>query len=119
MVTRPHTRHTLVPHTHAYTPDSAKRPYADRLRECEEALAKHYAEMDTLLATRGPASDVARVTKAIVGEVKCEAGIARELAADPAYADRAAGFNNVCTLLLCCCCGSSSTHVTVLFVDKQ
>jgi hypothetical protein len=93
--------------------DIAKRPYADRLRECEEALARHYAEMDTLLATRGPPGEVARVTKAIVGEVKCEAGIARELAADPAYADRAAGFADVCLLvfavvLFCfvfvCCC---------------
>lgn len=72
----------------------AKRPYADRLRECEEKLARHYKEMDGLLAQRAPPGEVARVTKGIVAEVKCEAGIARELAADPAYKDRAAGFNS-------------------------
>jgi hypothetical protein len=71
----------------------AKRPYADRLRECEDKLAKYYKEMDGLLKTRAPPTEVARVTKGIVAEVKCEAGIARELASDPAYKDRAAGFN--------------------------
>lgn len=71
----------------------AKRPYADRLRECEDKLAKHYKELDGLLKTRAPPTEIARVTKGIVAETKCEAGIARELASDPAYKDRAGGFN--------------------------
>ena len=58
----------------------------------EDKLAKHYNEMAGLLASRAPASEIARVTKGIVNETKCEAGIARELAGDPAYKDRAAGF---------------------------
>jgi acyl carrier protein phosphodiesterase len=77
----------------------AKRPYADRLRECEDKLAKHYKELDGLLKSRAPPTEVARVTKGIVAETKCEAGIARELAADPAYQDRAGGFNQAANAL--------------------
>ena len=45
-------------------------------------------------------SEIARVTKGIVAETKCEAGIARELSADPAYAARAEGNINISKLSL-------------------
>ena len=48
-----------------------------------------------MLRRRAPAADVARVTKDIIQEIKCEAGIANEIATDPSYAEKARAFRDV------------------------